>query len=263
MDQVRFQQKAAELQMDLRSGQANRAAAILQLEYDHCPEEGLALVRSSLRQDTSNLLHLLIESDGSVTVRDRSGYGTYATKMPELLQPAAPVQAPPDVHAPVVAYQTPPRGSQAFVPPPPESPWPPAGPSLEPPDQYPAYSYYGGTAPPLVAQESFSQGVRNILGGVGEFAGAVLGGVGALAGGILMGAGGVSFAVGGPPYWAQRREFYGPHRQFLYPRRFVSYNYPGSYQQFTSPYPAWTTSGPQVMPQDGSPYPPPGEEQDY
>jgi hypothetical protein len=183
-----FEQKAAELQNDLRTGQTKQAAALLQFAYFDNPSEALALVRMAGQQQNRTNLYVLVAPDGGVSVRERSRTASdpdgsvYAVKMPELLQSQAAPPPPPREVAPPPMPARPPEAAYqppAGYPPPPEQAYPPAPPPQAMYAPYPQ-PYYGG---PSVGEQ-----IGSALADLGRGIGAVA--LGVLGSGLAVGIGG-------------------------------------------------------------------------
>jgi hypothetical protein len=275
-----FEQKAAELQNDLRTGHSKQASALLQFAYFENPAEALALVRQSTRQQDGNNLYVLVEPNGGVSVRDRSrseadpDSSIYAVKMPELLQQHAPSPPPPrelapppmPVRQPEAVYQPPAAVYQR----PPEQVYPPV-----PPPQ----AMYAPQPQPYYSGPSVGEQIGSALAGLGQGIGAVA--LGVLGAGLTVGAGrrGTFVQLGGGGGYGGEGYYSGYHHHPYYrpvmvpPPVYYGMQgqvpppYFGPQQQFSGPPPQYAFAqpvpppyqfGPQVqtpsdIPQDGQP----------
>jgi hypothetical protein len=254
-----FEQKAAELQNDLRTGHSKQAAALLQFAYFENPSEALALVRQSTRQQDGNNLYVLVEPNGGVSVRDRSrseadpDSSIYAVRMPELLQPQAPPPPPQElapppmpVRQPEAVYQPPPAVYQR----PPEQVYPPV-----PPPQ----AMYAPQPQPYYSGPSVGEQIGSALAGLGQGIGAVA--LGVLGAGLTVGAGrrGTFVQLGGGGYGGEG--YYGGYHHHPYYRPVVVPPpvYYGMQGQVPPPYfgPQQQFSGPPPQYAFAQPVPPP------
>jgi hypothetical protein len=255
-----FEQKAAELQNDLRTGQTKQAAALLQFAYFENPTEALALVRQATQQQDRNNLYVLIEPDGGVSVRDKSRSAAdpdgsvYAVKMPELLQQQAP---PPPLRQEVAPLPMPVRQPEAVYQPP--AVYPPPTEQVYPPPP-PPQAMYAPQPQPYYAGPSVGEQIGSALAGLGRGIGEVA--LGVLGAGLTVGTGrrGTFVQLGGGGYYGGEGYYGGYHHPGYRPVMMpppVYYGmqgqgmpppYYGPQQQFSGPPPQYAFAQPMPPP---------------